>query len=139
MLKGRIQVNKTAFMPPIVPPSNADVLLLSHHHHEDVKAMKIINGGEHVEQGSKFYSFAAKVTSLEDINKAYMKMRIKHADSTHICCAYHLEGVQGVNNQFSVDDGEIGASRRMLQVLKDKDVENLAIFVVRHYWRKTPG
>ena len=133
MRKGGIMVNNEVLKPAISPPSNADVLNLSQEELEAVKAIKIINGSEHVEKGSEFTSHVVKVKSTNEVLNAYQKMRIKNADASHIICAYWLDNPIGPYRQQVIDDHDYGLGRAALKVLKEKDVINSCAFIVRFY------
>ena len=47
-------------------------------------------------------------------------------------CAYRLKGAYSYKNQDGIHDGEFSAGLKMLRILKDKEVEDLAVFIV-HY------
>ena len=49
-------------------------------------------------------------------------------DADHIIAAYIIRNGEGYQ-----DDSEHGASLRMLKTLKDQEVQNTAVFVVRYY------
>ena len=133
MKKGQIYANNQAMTPAIQPPSHSQMLRLSDDQYESVKATKVTKCSEHVEGGSEFYSYVAKASSKEDIEKAYLKLRIKFADATHIVCAYRMEEAKGPYLQQAIDDGEIGGARRMLQQMQDRKVYSAAIFIIRYY------
>lgn len=48
-------------------------------------------------------------------------------------CAYRLPGQNTPNLQDFADDGEFGAGRVILQVLKEEKLMNVVIFMIRHY------
>ena len=73
------------------------------------------------------------MSSIDQVNKAYQKLRIKYADATHISCAYHLQNPDGPTDQEAIDDGDYGIGRTILKSLKAKDCYELAVFVVRYY------
>ena len=77
--------------------------------------------------------YIAKVQSLDDVRKAYLKMRIKYGDATHISCGYRLANAMGPFNQEAVDDSDYGCARTLLNVLKDSEMNEFAIFLARNY------
>ena len=119
--------------PTVKPPTSSDTLTLSKAELENIQAVKLIKGGEHTEKGSDFYVYAAKVKTTEDVSKAYLKMRVKYGEATHISCGYRLQKPNGPFNQQGIDDKEYGCGRTILQKLIDKDITDLAVFVARIY------
>ena len=139
MVKGTIMANNTRVVNKIKVPQANDLLQLSDHEYDQVRACKLAKGQPHSESQSDFYCFAAKTKTIEEVNRAYMKVKIQHADATHVCCAYRFAGAIGPFHQQGTDDGEIGAARRMLQIMKELEAEDLSVFVVRHYGGKHMG
>ena len=52
--------------------------------------------------------------------------------ATHCIGAYRVFGAAHYKLQSSYDDGEHGGGRRMLNILKEEGLFNMAIFVVRY-------
>ena len=88
---------------------------------------------EHLEKGSEYYSYIAKVNSEKDVQQAYLKVKIKHADATHVSCAYRLDNPLGPYHQQAIDDKDYGIGRSLLKILKQKEMCCFAIFLVRYY------
>ena len=133
MRRGNIVVNNEVVRPRVKPPQFADILRLSQHERDEVKAVKTVSGPEHIEKGSEFFSYACKVKKVDDVEKAYKKLRIKFADATHIICSYRLDQPTGPYRQEAVDDGDWGMARSILKVLKQKDLTQMCVFVVRYF------
>ena len=100
---------------------------------EHTLATKIIDGGRHKEDNSKFLSFVQRVKSKDDVSRGLNKMRLKFADATHISCGYRLSNPKLCKDQGYEDDGEIGQGRTILNTLRDKDQKETAVYVVRYY------
>ena len=115
------------------PTTTADIMLLTEQETELVRACRLTEGGEHMEKGSEFYSFATKVKSTKDVDNAYRKIKIKNADASHIICVYRLENPIGPYHQQAIDDGDHGMGRAALKVLKKKEAVNICVFIVRNY------
>ncbi len=95
--------------------------------------MQLINQIELIEKKSKFYSYAYKIDSVEDVEKILNDLKKEHKKSTHICYAYKI-----TNGQEFVkfcDDGEPGgtAGRPILNVIEKKNLTNIVVFVVRYF------
>ena len=133
MHKGRIMVNNSMLRQKVTPPTNSDTLRLTELELESIQVVKLIKGGEHVEKGSDFYVYITKVASTCDVDKAYLKMRIKYGDSMHISCAYRLAHLNGPYQQHAVDDTDYGCARTMLKVLKEKELTEVAVFLAHNY------
>ena len=133
MSKGKIMVNSEILKPKVQPPMYAEILRKTEQELEVLKAIKMVNGPEHLEKGSEYYTHICKVTKEEDVRQAYRKMRIKYADAMHITCAYRLNNPIGPYRQQAIDDQDHGVGRSLLKVMKSKEVTNLCCFLVRYY------
>lgn len=131
--KNRLRINNELYRKKVIPPTGADILRLDDDELLSIKQCKVIKGGFKLEQGSEFISYAAKVSSAEEVGQAYRKLRIKYADATHISSAYRLHPPNGLFNQEASDDDEHGMGRALLKILMDREATNVAVFLVRYY------
>ena len=138
-VRNRIVVDNEIITPEVAPPTASDVLRLTDVDRINIKQTKLIAADEHSEDMSDYATFVQKVKNIDDVRRGYYKMRIRFGDATHISCGYRLVEVYGPYRQQGIDDGEIGAGRTILSVLKQKAVTNLCIFVVRWYGGKHLG
>ena len=65
--------------------------------------------------------------------RGFTKMKIKYADSTHISCAYRLKNPVGLCRQGFIDGDEFGQGRNILNTIKQKEMEEVCVYVVRYY------
>ena len=82
---------------------------------------------------STFVGYTMKTISLKQIQDAYMKLKLIHPDARHIICSYVIAGNKPHECESYCDDNEINAGRMLLRWMKDNEVSNRVIFVVRHY------
>ena len=137
--KGRIYANNQVIKTDIRPPTPADILTMTDEELENVHQTKTYEVGEHNEENSDFYSYMMRVKSLDEVEAGLAKIKIKHGDATHVVTAYRFENAKGPFHQGYFDDEELGAGRASLQVLKDKDTTNLAVYTARYYGGKNLG
>ena len=131
MKRGQVMVNNETVKPQVIPPTCADLLQTSQEELNSIKAIRIVKGGEHTEKGSEFTSYATKVRSKQDVEKAYKKMKIKFADATHIICSYRLDNPVGPYRQQAIDDGD-GESGT--QGVKEKGADKYMCFHSEILW-----
>ena len=131
--KGKIFVNNSAIKQKVHAPTSAGVLRKSEQEYEKVKSFKLIRGLEHEEKQLEFFSYAFKAKTVDEVRKAYDKIKIKYADGTHISCAYRLDDPFGPYRQEYIDDGDFGIGREILNVLKTKKVTQAGVFIIRHF------
>ena len=89
-----------------------------------------------VHKGNRFTGYSLCTNSIEDIQKVYMKLCLNHAEARHIVCCWNVPGVNEYESADSCDDGELGVSLPILQMMLQNQVENRAIFTVRNYGEK---
>lgn len=79
---------------------------------------------------SKFLGYAIPITCEEDAKEEINKIRKEHPKATHHCYAYVLK-----DKQKSNDDGEPSgtAGIPILEIIKQFDLENVLIVVVRYF------
>lgn len=97
------------------------------------KQAPTVFGGSQYIDGSEFISYAAKVTTIEEVRIAYRKLRVKYADANHIMSAFRLNPPNGPYNQEANDDGEHAGGRTILNVLQESQSTNVAVFIIRFY------
>lgn len=79
---------------------------------------------------SKFITKLYKVDSLGDINNILNKLKIEYKDSTHICFAYIINGIEKCS-----DDGEPSgtAGIPILNILRKNNLTNILVVVIRYF------
>lgn len=132
-MKGRLIINDEPYRKAVSAPSARDLLEPDEKLFDKADELDIVKGSKDAKDLSRFYSYAVAVKDFEDVQAAFLKLRLKFADATHISCAYRLPGVNTPSNQDYVDDGEFGCGRTLLRVLKDEQFMNMAIFIVRYF------
>jgi predicted Fe-Mo cluster-binding NifX family protein len=114
---------------PIIDKQDFNTLAIEeeeipHIHHTDLYS----------ENNSTFQAHSAKVNNkdlvLPVINKLYSDHNI--ANATHNIYAYRIKNGNGIIEN-TCDDGEHGAGRKMLQLLRNHNVENVILIVSRWY------
>jgi len=89
--------------------------------------------GEFKSKGSKFFSYAFRVDSEEDIKSRLEDIKKEHFKSRHVCYAYRLD-VAGAQFRAN-DDGEPSgtAGLPILNVIKSHQLVKTLIAVVRYF------
>lgn len=79
---------------------------------------------------SKFITKLYKINNLSDINNIINKLKIEYKDSTHICYAYILNGIEKC-----IDDKEPSgtAGLPILNVLKHNNLNYILAVVIRYF------
>lgn len=79
---------------------------------------------------SKFYAYVFPLSSIEEFKEIQKNLAKEHRKARHIVYAYRID-----NTYKSSDDGEPKgtAGRPLLELLLKKDMNNIALFVVRYF------
>ena len=129
--KGKLLVNNKIISPKVYAPAPADILTLEPKELDALQHLKTYEAGRHKESGSEFICCFQRVSSVNDVQQGLARMKIKHGDATHIVTAYKLQHADGPFRQGFQDNKESGAGWKMLTELKDKDQDNIAVFIAR--------
>ncbi|MCR4879582.1 MAG: YigZ family protein [Bacilli bacterium] len=83
-----------------------------------------------IEMKSKFIAFALPITSVEEFKEKLKAIEKEHHKARHIVYAYRID-----NTYKSTDNGEPKgtAGRPLLELLLKKDINNIALIVVRYF------
>lgn len=78
--------------------------------------------------GSVFVGFAIPVQTLQDVNRAYRKVRQMYPSYDHVMMAYKIKDFSGYQ-----DDGEHSAGIKLHALILERKKSRLAIFVARNF------
>lgn len=122
-----------AYKPPIAPLTVHQKCNITPERKAVLRSLEIIKGSTEQECNSVFVGYAANAYSIEQVQNLYDALCLQIPDATHIACAFQLPGTDIAKCQGSIDDGEYGAGRTLLNILHNAKIQNKAIFVTRHY------
>ena len=131
--KGKLFVQNVPYQKKVQVPDSNTTLNLRPAYRDSLLQIKTYRGKEVRMQGSIFVPYAAECTTLQQIQSAYTKLKLLHADARHIVCAYSIQGITKCYDQDYCDDQEVGAGRQLLKLLKTESITPIGIFVVRYY------
>lgn len=88
---------------------------------------------EIIEKKSKFYGYAYKVTSVQQVESFLKELKAEYKKATHFCYAYNIK-TGGVFAR-AVDDGEPSgtAGKPIYNVIEKKNLTDVLIVVVRYF------
>lgn len=137
--KGRLLIDDQPYQKAIHSPSVKEVMKPDAAMRELADEIDMVKGKDKTTDGSTFVSYVAAVQDHKDIQAAYCKVRTKFADATHVVCAYRLAGSNFPSLQDYNDDGEYGAGRIILNVLKEEKLMNVVLFMIRYHGGRNLG
>ena len=127
-----VYINKEPFVNPLQPPNPQDILDYSTKQLSAIMSMEIPKGPEIQQDGNVFAAHVLSTNSLKEVQDGYLKLKLIHPKARHIMCAYLLEGDELFDRGYC-DDGEFGASVKILEYLIEHNIRCRAIYVVRYY------
>lgn len=120
-INGQLQRKK------LLPPTVKD-LFPSDEEQEKMNKIKLKKFHVDPEQGSSFKAAVFRPDSFDEVRQAYVKLAQDYPAADHISVAC------SVNQQTAYqDNGEHGSGFRILRCIKQASVDNVAIFIMRHY------
>lgn len=117
---GKLFIDDEKYEKPITTPTPREMLYPDRYTQSTSTGIQVYRGQDVTHECSKFIGYAAPTKDLDEVQAAYLKIKKKHAEATHIACAYRILGDDEITSQDFVDDGEYGAGCTMLKWLKDK-------------------
>ena len=87
-------------------------------------------------QGNRFTAYSIATNDKEYVQNAYMKIRLNHAEVRHIVCVWNIPGPREYENIDGCDDQDVGASAPLVEIMKDSNISNRAIYIVRNCGQK---
>ena len=131
--KGELLVEGEIYKQKIDEPTGADILEMSSQDISRILKLKLQGGDEFHKNGSTFKAFAMKVHSIQQVADGYRQMKYRFMNSTHIICSYRIMDPDVAHMTDCIDGGEVGAGRRLIDMMMQESFENIAVYVVRHH------
>ena len=120
------------YISPLKCPTREDVIATSAEDIINMGRIKITPGDTVTEEESTFQGFVCDVNTIDDVNCAYQQLRYKNITADHIICATRLPAKIEVHRELYEDDGDHGLGKVLWEYMKDLDIKNRAIFVIRN-------
>lgn len=136
---GKLFINEELYEKQIHTPTPRELLYPDRYTQGNSSTIKLFHGEDDNRDNSKFVGYAAAVKDLDDVQAAYFLVKKKHAEATHVACAFRIPGENTATLQDYVDDGEFGAGRSMLKWLEEESLFNILVFMVRYFGKKHSG
>lgn len=92
---------------------------------EKIDQIKLKHFHAEPEQGSTFRMAVFRLQSVEDVKLAYIKLFQRFPSADHISTACIVGGEEAYQ-----DDKEHGAGYRMLKIIKQSSMDNIALFMI---------
>ena len=133
MKGGRLKINGKQYEEKIQVPSDEYILSMSPTEINQTFSVSLAQGDRVSKMNSQFIGYSLQVNKLDDIQKAYTKVKLMHNDARHVICVYCIPGNVPRVSENCCDDGEYAAGRTLLNWLRSNELSAVAVFVVRYY------
>ena len=137
--QGTLNIQGVPYQKRVVPPSPKDLVNISAEQVEQILKIQTQRGEEFSKENSKFIAYTAQVSTHLQINQVYKKIKMIRPNARHIVCAYIIDHKEEIYAEDFHDDGEPGAGRVILEMMKNQNIRGRAIFVARKYGGKRMG
>ena len=134
--QGRIMIGERAYEQKVTVPDPVQVLRNPLFRLNMIMAKKVDRGPTYEEKGNTFTGYTACVDSPEQVQEAYMKIKVNHSDARHVICAYYLPGTEKLEMIDCCDDEDYGAARPVLDFMVRHKVSHRVVFIVRQVGEK---
>ena len=129
----KLKVNGKIYEKMVSTPTSHQLLKPETEMLADAMAIQVDSGDVIEVDGQKFTGFTAEVRSIEEVQSVYYKVCAGNNSARHIMMAYRLPGRNFHTLQDFQDNDEHGGGEFMLKLMKDAQIENRVLFVVRDY------
>ena len=132
-----VLIGNEEYIPKVTPPEATKVLQYLLPELNQIMAVTLDMYPERIYlKDNKFTSYTMATNNIEEINKAYMKLRHNHAEAKHIACAWNVPSSIQIDACGNCDDGDYGVSHDILRLLLKENIQCRAVFVVRNCGQK---
>lgn len=127
--------NGNIYREKVLVPRAEDVLYCDEEECQKLQESPAVFSDEKQERGSRFMASGAAVKTYGEVRNLYKKICSlpKHAQANHRILVYRFRDKDGKLIEGSMDDGEFGAGRNLLQHMEERGYENIACIVTRWY------
>lgn len=127
-VKGKqLYVEKELHIQNVFPPRPLE-LFVSPEEQERMDDIELAISQPKMKGGSIFVGLATEATTLEQVNRAYRRVRQMYPSYDHAMMAYRIQNYSGYQ-----DDGEYASGIKMHAMIYAMKQNNLAVFVVRNF------
>lgn len=127
VINNKLYINGQLKRKRLLPPKPED-LFPGVDELEKMNSIKFCEATKNPIKGSEFKAMACVVNKMNDVHLAYKKVYRDYPSADHVAAAYYTEGEGGYQ-----DDSEFGSGYRLLNVIKDHKLGDVAVFLIRFY------
>ena len=123
-----LYINDVPQKKHIFPPTAQDVFNIDRETRQKMDKIHISHSGVISEKKSTFCGHAVHVRNATDVKLAYLKMKAMYLECDHIMMGYTFKTFSG-----NADNGEFGASSKILNIIQNRGLRDTAVFMTREF------
>ena len=130
--KGGLKIQNQQYKPKVTVPKPGDLLSLTEEELDEIFKIKTLQGTKVAAEGNVMIGFTIPANSYQQINAAYLKLKLKYPQAKHIVCVYQIPGAESYYNNNYCDDSNTGIGRRVLDLMSRNGITSRALFIARY-------
>lgn len=123
----KLYVNAELVKQKVLTPKPVEIFV-DDDEQEQMDKIKFFSSNPKTEKGSQFITAAVKVSTSQELTRAYRKAIQMYTCADHVMMAANIQKVPCFQ-----DDGEYNSSAKIHSIIMDRKVDNIALFVIRNY------
>ena len=125
-------IDSQPYVKQISTPTILQVMAMSAEQFNTVMGIQLTRGAVVEEDGSQFIGYSISTNRYEDVQQAYIKMKVLHALATDIVCISNTRSKE-LQCEDHCDDKDSGCRWALLKWMIDSAINCKAIFIARTY------
>ena len=131
--KQGIAVGSRIYKKRVVVPDPSEILQMEDSVLQEILNMQLQKSTKSILKDNVFVAYSICTNSFEEIQKAYMHVKLANAGARHVVAAWNIPGEPKYEQCDFQDDEDHGIGRQICQIMKDNDIQSRAIFVARYF------
>ena len=132
-LQGKLAIKNQLYQKRVKAPDPTEILQMEESELKEILNLKLSRSQKDIVKDNIFVGYSICVNSFEQIQKAYMNVKLANAGARHVVCAWRIPGDRPHEENDYIDDEEHGCGRILLEILKKHGITSRAVFVARYY------
>ena len=127
-----LELEDQVYVKRVKASDPTDILQMSEAELEYILKMKLSKAPKLMLKDNVFVGYSLPVSSFDEIQRAYMHVKLANAGARHVVCAWRIPGPKPHECNDYLDDGDHGCGRVLLELLTNNRIDCRAIFVARY-------
>ena len=130
--KGKIYIGENEYKKKIVAPDPTKVLRMSMDKLNQIMSIQLQQIPPEVIKDNVFTGYSLSTNKCTEVQDAYMKVRLNHAEARHIVCVWAIPSDKEYDSTDYCDDDDFGAGCPIMDMIARSNINCRALFIVRN-------